>query len=126
MHIASDLLSYINFAGAWAAGAEAAVCILVAAHETQRLSVLTQTTDGFLIADADLEIRGEGEFAGTAQAGISGIVGTAAEDISLYMDARAEAEAIMERDPDLQRSEYASLRALRDRGLTEHALLISS
>ena len=107
-------------------GADAAVCILVAARETQRLRVLTETTDGFRIADADLEIRGEGEFAGTAQAGISGIVGTAAEDISLYMDARAEAEAILERDPDLQSEEFSSLRAIRDKGLTEHALLISS
>jgi ATP-dependent DNA helicase RecG len=107
-------------------GVQSAVCILVAAHETERLRVLTRTTDGFLIADADLAIRGEGEFAGTAQAGVSGVVGTAAEDVQLYLDARAEAEAIMERDPDLVHAEHAPLRCIRDEGLTEHALLISS
>lgn len=107
-------------------GADAAVCILLAARETQRLRVLTETTDGFRIADADLEIRGEGEFAGTAQAGVGGIVGSAAEDISLYMDARTEAEAILERDPDLLSGEFASLRRIRDKGLTDHARLVSS
>ncbi len=107
-------------------GAEAAVCILVAEHETKRLRVLTETTDGFRIADADLEIRGEGEFAGTTQAGTNGVIGTASEDIQLYLEARGEAEAILERDPQLLEPEHRPLQTFREQGYSEHALLLSS
>src|ERR1700757_3104808 len=53
-------------------GAAKSYCVLVypdAADETERLDILTRSTDGFAIAEDDLRIRGPGEFAGTAQSG---------------------------------------------------------
>ena len=35
----------------------------------ERLKVMTETTDGFVIAEEDLELRGPGDFFGTRQAG---------------------------------------------------------
>ena len=55
-------------------GAEDAYCILVAAAKTeeskQRLRLLTETTDGFRIAEADLQLRGPGELLGQQQSGL--------------------------------------------------------
>lgn len=49
-------------------------CVLISSSTTQdtkeRLNILTQTNDGFVIAEKDLEIRGPGEFLGTRQSGI--------------------------------------------------------
>ncbi|BDU76350.1 ATP-dependent DNA helicase RecG [Mesoterricola sediminis] len=44
--------------------------IMLSASETERLRVLTETQDGFRIAQKDLELRGPGEFFGTRQAGL--------------------------------------------------------
>jgi ATP-dependent DNA helicase RecG len=55
-------------------GAHDSFCILVAGKRTaeasQRLEVLAHTTDGFRIAEADLRLRGPGEFLGQAQSGL--------------------------------------------------------
>jgi len=55
-------------------GAEKSNCILLYApplgyHSTQRLQVMRETDDGFIIAEKDLELRGPGEALGTQQAG---------------------------------------------------------
>jgi len=53
-------------------GAAKSFCLLVYpddAGETERLDILTGSTDGFFIAEADLRLRGAGEFAGTVQSG---------------------------------------------------------
>ena len=44
--------------------------VMLSASETERLQVLTETQDGFRIAQKDLELRGPGEFFGTRQAGL--------------------------------------------------------
>jgi ATP-dependent DNA helicase RecG len=44
--------------------------VMLSKSETERLQVLTQTQDGFRIAQKDLELRGPGEFFGTRQAGL--------------------------------------------------------
>jgi len=41
------------------------------AGEIERLTILTDSTDGFAIAEEDLRLRGPGEFAGTAQSGLA-------------------------------------------------------
>jgi ATP-dependent DNA helicase RecG len=55
-------------------GAHESFCILVADLKTpeaeERLRVMEQTTDGFAIAEADLKLRGPGEFLGSAQSGL--------------------------------------------------------
>lgn len=49
-------------------GTEESWCFLLA-HETEKLRILTQTNDGFLVAQKDLELRGPGDLMGTQQSG---------------------------------------------------------
>jgi ATP-dependent DNA helicase RecG len=56
-------------------GATASSCVLLyksplTAHARERLSVLRETTDGFKVAQKDLELRGPGEVLGTRQTGV--------------------------------------------------------
>ncbi len=57
-------------------GAELSYCILmtkpqIGAETKKRLSIMTETTDGFLISEADLKLRGPGDMEGTQQSGIA-------------------------------------------------------
>ena len=66
-----------------------------------RLRALTETTDGFQIAERDLELRGPGDFFGTRQAGVPTFrTIDLLRDRSLLDDARQEAEAWMESKAD--------------------------
>jgi ATP-dependent DNA helicase RecG len=77
----------------------------------QRLRVLEQSTDGFRIAEADLALRGPGDFLGTRQAGLPDFrVANLLRDTALLRLARDEALAWLEHDPDLSRPESAALR----------------
>jgi ATP-dependent DNA helicase RecG len=82
-----------------------------------RLAVMEKTTDGFRIAEEDLELRGPGEFLGTKQSGMPDFaVAELARDQKILAEAREEAFALVEQDPDLARPEHAPLRqALRER-----------
>jgi ATP-dependent DNA helicase RecG len=93
-----------------------AVCILVAGTKNpiaaERLRVLTQTNDGFKIAEADLRLRGPGEFFGTRQHGLPELkIGNLIEDYALLRTARRDAFAIVEADPDLSAPEHQVLRS---------------
>lgn len=111
-------------------GAAESFCILVypdGHDEADRLSILTQTNDGFAIAEADLELRGAGEFAGTAQSGRNELrFGNIARDFALYSQARDAAAALLRADPALRDPENAGLRAALDATPSLHALLTSS
>ncbi|MEO9169618.1 MAG: ATP-dependent DNA helicase RecG [Candidatus Baltobacteraceae bacterium] len=111
-------------------GAAKSFCVLVypdEAGESERLGILTESTDGFLIAEEDLRMRGPGEFAGTVQAGAADLrLGDIVRDIEIYRDAKREAEGIVGRDPDLRRPENAGLRALLAREPSTRALVLSS
>ena len=57
-------------------GAELSYCILMSKHQIgqetkKRLGIMTETTDGFLISEADLKLRGPGDMEGTQQSGIA-------------------------------------------------------
>jgi ATP-dependent DNA helicase RecG len=84
------------------------------AEETyRRLTVLERTTDGFRIAEADLEQRGPGDFLGTRQAGLPPFrVANLVRDTRLLAAARDEALAWLAHDPDLSRPESAVVRAV--------------
>jgi ATP-dependent DNA helicase RecG len=72
---------------------------------------MEQTHDGFRIAEADLEIRGPGEFMGTRQSGFPDFrVANILRDGRLLNDARMEAFRLVEKDPRLDRFEHAALR----------------
>jgi ATP-dependent DNA helicase RecG len=111
-------------------GAARSYCVLVAPDDrafVERLSILAETTDGFEIAEADLRLRGEGEFAGTAQAGgASGTLGNLVNDFALYMRAKADADALVAADPQLARPEHRALRELVRDEASARATLVSS
>ena len=75
----------------------------------KRLNVMTETTDGFRIAEEDLNIRGHGEFFGTRQSGMPDLkVANLLRDVKILEIARKEAFALIERDATL--SGYPELR----------------
>jgi ATP-dependent DNA helicase RecG len=87
-------------------GAQRSHCLLVHAERCsdegrRRLQVMAQTTDGFRIAEADLEIRGPGEFLGTRQSGIPDFrVANLLRDGRVLEEAREDAFRLAE-DPGL-------------------------
>ena len=75
-----------------------------------RLSAMADSTDGFALAEVDLEIRGAGQVFGEKQSGMSDLkLGRIPRDEEAVMQARAVAEAILDDDPALTR--HAQLRA---------------
>jgi ATP-dependent DNA helicase RecG len=80
-----------------------------------RLAVLARTTDGFAVADADLEIRGPGQLAGTRQAGLAGLrLADLVRDLGLLTAAREEARLVIAADPLLDLPGHRPLRALAE------------
>jgi ATP-dependent DNA helicase RecG len=103
-------------------GNRSGICFLVAhslASEDARtrMKVMERTTDGFVIAEEDLAIRGPGEFLGTRQSGLPAFLfGNLSRDVDLLDKARKEAFALVEADPDLALPAHRLLReALRNR-----------
>ena len=67
---------------------------------------MAASTDGFELAENDLEIRGAGEVFGERQSGFSDLkLGRIPRDERIVMRARAFAEEILDADPDLARHE---------------------
>jgi ATP-dependent DNA helicase RecG len=67
--------------------------------------------DGFKIAEADLAMRGPGEFLGTRQSGLGDFrLANLVRDAKTLLEARQEAQALLEKDPDLSSSESSELR----------------
>ncbi len=97
-------------------GAHASHCFLIASDRlsddgVKRLRVMESTTDGFRIAEADLEIRGPGDFLGTRQAGLPEFrVASILRDGRVLEEARREAFTLVERDPELQLPEHRRLK----------------
>jgi len=95
-------------------GAAQSTCLLVPTHEdateNDRLQAMVNTNSGFELADLDLKIRGPGEFLGTRQAGFASTLKMASiTDVALIEKARTQAQALFDRDPDLNRPEHALL-----------------
>ena len=71
-------------------------CILHTSTKSQetreRLNIMTQTNDGFVIAEKDLQLRGPGEFLGTRQSGLPDlIISDIVRDAKILETARVEA-----------------------------------
>ena len=79
-------------------GAEQSFCVLLTGDKKtavarERLGIMEETTDGFRIAEKDLEIRGQGEILGTRQSGAQTFkIGNIIRDLEILEKARAEAE----------------------------------
>ena len=102
-------------------GADQSYCILMSkikiAKETrQRLEIMTSTTDGFVVAEADLKMRGPGDLEGTMQSGIAFDLHIAnlATDGQIIQLARNSASDILDEDPNLEAQNHAILRSQLD------------
>jgi ATP-dependent DNA helicase RecG len=88
-------------------GAQASNCVLLfkpplSALARERLAVMRETTDGFVIAEKDLELRGPGELLGTRQTGLAGFrVADLARDAHLLPRVHQAAEALLNEDAQL-------------------------
>ncbi len=95
-------------------GADRSYCILmskrnITADTRRRLEVMTSTTDGFAIAEADMEMRGPGDIEGTMQSGLpfSLKMANLATDGAIVASARKAAESLLDADPGLTLPENA-------------------
>ena len=89
-------------------GADQAFCILMSNYKISRdtrhrLEVMTQTTDGFIVAEEDLKLRGPGDMEGTQQSGIAFDlrIANVTKDVEVMQQAREIAGHILDADPQL-------------------------
>ncbi|MEZ0266388.1 MAG: helicase-related protein, partial [Phycisphaerae bacterium] len=77
----------------------------------ERLMALTRTTNGFEIAETDLQLRGPGEFFGTRQHGLPEFkLADITQELALLQQAKEDALALLESDLRLKKPEHAELR----------------
>ena len=98
-------------------GEHPSACYLVASPKGddsyQRIQAMIRTNNGFHIAEADLNIRGPGEFFGTRQSGIPNFkIANIIQDASLLEAAKKEAEALIKVDPALNAHEHQVLKRM--------------
>lgn len=96
-------------------GKEKSTCILVSDAQNEeakaRFGILCETTDGFKIADADLKLRGPGDFFGTRQHGLPALrISDLLRDTKMLKTVQAEAQRLLKTDRGLDAPEYAALR----------------
>lgn len=98
-------------------GGEQAYCLLMAGHKVSkegraRLKAMAETTNGFKIAEIDLELRGPGDFLGTRQSGLPEFqLASLVEDQDVLSLARDKAFELHQKDPTLEQPENQQLRA---------------
>ncbi|MGI8558066.1 MAG: ATP-dependent DNA helicase RecG [Solirubrobacteraceae bacterium] len=98
-------------------GQHASLCVLLGPAGAPRLRALAEHSDGFELAEIDLELRKEGELTGTRQSGVGQFrVAQLPEDEPLLLAARAWARAAMARDPLLEVPEHVLLGDALGRG----------
>jgi ATP-dependent DNA helicase RecG len=97
-------------------GVHTSYCLLLSDAPTEnaeaRLKAMTHTTDGFKIAEMDLQLRGPGQFFGTRQHGLPEFkMADLTQELALLQLAREDALGILERDPKLIDPVHRGLRA---------------
>ena len=93
-------------------GSEASHCVLLADRASGRLTAFAATTDGFRIAEMDLQERRQGDLLGQRQSGDADIrVARFPDDHDLLTVAREMARDILAEDPGLERAQHAPLKA---------------
>jgi ATP-dependent DNA helicase RecG len=98
-------------------GAEQSYCVLITPYELsqdtrRRMEIMTESNDGFVIAEADLKLRGPGDLEGTQQSGVAFSLRIAdlVRDNAILFRAREIAEELIEKDPKLEQPEHKVLK----------------
>ena len=96
-------------------GAEKSHCVLVsdatAPDAAERIRTMCETQDGFALAEADLRMRGPGDFFGTRQSGLPALkIADLTQELDMLKICRDDAQKLLERDPDLRESRHTALR----------------
>ncbi len=106
-------------------GAEKSYCILMTGDKLsndskKRVSTMVRTTDGFEIAEVDLELRGPGDIMGTQQSGTIDLkIADLSKDGQLVAMARDIARSILKEDPRLERNEHEWFKTTLIKRLTD-------
>ena len=113
-------------------GPHPSYCILVsdlarAEKAKQRIDAMLSTSDGFRLAEQDLDIRGPGQFFGPAQHGLPQLkIGNIVRDMELMELARCEAFSLVKDDPYLRAFRHALIRKkIKERFRSENIGLLS-
>jgi len=98
-------------------GADQSYCILITPYELsadtrRRMEIMTESNDGFYIAEEDLKLRGPGDLEGTQQSGIpfNLKIANLLHDNSILIFAREIAEELIEQDPKLEQPHHRILK----------------
>jgi ATP-dependent DNA helicase RecG len=98
-------------------GAEQSFCILMSTNKLSkegkiRLETMVRTSDGFEIAETDLQLRGPGDISGTQQSGVLDLkLADLSLDQQLLQRIRDEVIHIFENDPELNKEENTLLKS---------------
>jgi len=98
-------------------GADQSYCVLMTnfklnAEARLRMNTMVKTNSGFEIAETDLELRGPGDLMGTQQSGLLDLmIADLGKDGKILQQAREEAVAILEKDPDLNQPENQPIKS---------------
>ena len=95
-------------------GSAQSYCILMTDHVTEdcrkRMQIMSRTADGFRIAEADLQLRGAGDFFGQRQHGLPPLkVADLTQDTRLLQEVQQTARELLAKDPDLSLPENRAL-----------------
>ena len=108
-----------QFRGRVGRGTTQSYCLLIPdrqdAIENERLQVMAQTNNGFILAEKDLEQRGPGEFLGNRQSGFSELKIASLTDVQLIELARKQAQRLFNFDPDFSKPFHQALTEVLDR-----------
>lgn len=97
-------------------GSEKSYCILLTGYELskesrQRMHIMTQTGDGFVIAEEDLKMRGPGDIYGTRQSGALDFkIADIIHDVDIMEETKAAAQNILSADPYLEQPQHQPLK----------------
>ncbi|HDR7380993.1 TPA: ATP-dependent DNA helicase RecG [Bacillus toyonensis] len=100
-------------------GSEQSYCLLIADPKSEtgkeRMRIMTETNDGFVLSEKDLELRGPGDFFGSKQSGLPEFkVADMVHDYRALETARQDAAILVDSEAFWHNDQYASLRTYLD------------
>ena len=109
-------------------GAEQSYCILLTGSRLsedskKRMNIMTSTSNGFVIAEQDLAMRGPGDLYGTKQSGVLKFkIADIIEDVAILEETRTAAQHLLNEDPQLLKPEHQALRYHLSKAYSEEDL----